>query len=206
MLRRTLAVAAGMIACSTPDSSSVDGRTIKQPPETTAKPTNQTDSSELARGFVQGFYDWYVPFADTSGAPGAIDRTLSRKPALLGTRLAAALREDSLARREPGHTEPPRELLNFDPFLYSQDPCGPFRADSGKQVSGGYRVWVKEACPGNSFERTPFALDVVSEGGRWVIIDVIYGEKSSLIAQLCQLARSDDQPDRRPKDCASWPP
>jgi hypothetical protein len=205
VLRRTLAsaVAAGMLACSTPDSSSVGSRTIQQP---AGAATTQPDSSELARTFVQGFYDWYAPFADTSGAPGAIGRTLSRKPSVLGTRLASALREDSLARHEPGRTEPPRELLNYDPFLYSQDPCGSFRADSVKQLSGAYRVSVREACPGNGFGNRPFALDVIGEGGRWVITDVVYGEKSSLIAQLCQLALRDDRPDRRPKDCASWPP
>jgi hypothetical protein len=194
--------------CVSPDSSRSDSGGARPSPETAVMSRGLADSSDLARAFVQEFYDWYARLAvDTTRRGNPLDSVLARNAPLLGSRLAAALDEDIRTRREPGLTEPAREFLNFDPFLDSQDPCKPYEAMSARPwATGGYRVSVRQACGESANrDRRPLAMHVAPEAGGWLITDVIYGDTSSIIGYLCRLAQGDDRPDRRPKDCASWP-
>lgn len=69
------------------------------------------------RAFAQAFYNWYVPIA-FHGYRDSTD-VLRHRPLVLTRELRTALREDAAAdarSRDPGG-------INFDPFLFSQDPC-----------------------------------------------------------------------------------
>jgi hypothetical protein len=75
---------------------------------------------ESVRGFVQGFYDWYVPKALDHKIFRAWDLALKTKSSVFSPELAQALREDSAAQDKAEKGE--LVGLDFDPFLNSQDP------------------------------------------------------------------------------------
>lgn len=69
---------------------------------------------------VQEFYDWYAPLAEkNSGAKIVSELAIQEKPALFSKELVAALKKDDAAQKKS------QEIvgLDFDPFLYSQDPA-----------------------------------------------------------------------------------
>jgi hypothetical protein len=77
-----------------------------------AKDAQKTPAS--LRGFVQGFYDWYVPKALGDNAGPAWDLVLRSRSSDLSPQLVQALREDLTAQAKAKG-----EIvgLDFDPFL-----------------------------------------------------------------------------------------
>ena len=78
------------------------------------------DSAESPRAFVQSFYEWYTPQAMQRTTSTPYFKVLERRGVYITNELALSLRPDSTAR--VNQPDGPRETLNFDPFLASQDP------------------------------------------------------------------------------------
>ena len=109
--------------------------------------------------------------------------------------LAAALRADSVAAHEDPMKQT-REVLNFDPFLESQDPCGPYEVIDVHRRGSAFIVPIR-VC--HSKGAGP-AVEVHAVDGRLRISNVLYGE-GDLKSYLCQWAKADLQIDKRPAKC-----
>jgi len=86
---------------------------------------------QSCRSFVQDFYDWYWnQFAGKTDDPAftpkslhRLDEVLQRKPPILSLELVRLLKGD---RRAGKNKEGDRAALDFDPFLNSKAPRGPY--------------------------------------------------------------------------------
>jgi hypothetical protein len=155
------------------------------------------DSSSAAGQFVQSFYDWYTPIALGESRVPRWWRVQSKASLYLDPALATALRSDSIARLASPETQT-RETLDFDPFLSSQDPCGPNEVSGVRRDGGVFRATVlKCRAPG-----VEIVVEVRVVNGRWRISNVVYGGKSrDLKYWLCKWAKEDLRPQRRPASC-----
>lgn len=155
--------------------------------------TSGRDSTAAVRQFVQGFYDWYTPIALSFPRFPAWYDVLNNADRYLDRDLAAAIRADSVAREGDPIT---RETLNFDPFLSSQDPCGPYEVIEVRRRGDTFRVPIR---PCHAKGAGP-VVEVRAVDGRWRIANVFYG-KGDLKSYLCQWAKADARTDRRPAKC-----
>ncbi len=160
------------------------------------------DSTAAVRKFVQGFYDWYAPFVQTEPRFPGWWQILSSAPGYLDANLASGLRADSAAQRIDPVS---REVIDFDPFLNSQDPCPRYEVTDVHSDGRSYRVSARPVCPNanwqywQTLDKTT-VVEVVPEGGHWKITNVFY-EKGDLKSLLCLNAKADTRPDRRPAKC-----
>ena len=150
-----------------------------------------------ARQFVQSFLDWYVPVVNDMNRQPAWWRVLTMRPHVLDPVLREALRADSAAGR--GDLTP-REVLNGDPFLDSQDPCPRYEAIEARRDSVGVRVTVKPVCANPTWQTQRPVILVRREGGEWTIVNVFY-QKHDLKYWLCEYAKADTRPEHRPSSC-----
>jgi hypothetical protein len=152
--------------------------------------------SAAVHGFVQGFYDWYAPIVDTNRVPGTWI-VLDSGNRFLEPHLADALRGDSIANVI---TPPSRDVLNFDPFLDSQDPCIPYKVAAVAQAGASFHVTIRPTCGSTAQTNRP-VVEVVSVNGKWKIANVSYQSGYNLRGILCEYAKADQRPDRRPATC-----
>jgi hypothetical protein len=153
------------------------------------------DSLRASRQFVQRFYDWYMPLALGRHAFPAEYYVLSNAGRYLDRDLAAALRADSVAE-QAGPSKATRQTLEFDPFLESQDPCGPYEVVDVARRGDAFRVRMR---PCHAKGVGP-VVEVRAMEGRWRITNVLY-DNGDLKSYLCQWAKADLLPDKRPAKC-----
>ncbi len=158
-----------------------------------------TDGDSVSAGeYVQSFYDWYVPMADSARDGPAFWRLLSAD--VLDSTLVEGLRADS-AFGDLSSKHGTREGLNFDPFLASQDPCPRYEvADTGADGPTGFRVTVKPVCAETTWQTQRPVIAVTHHDGRWKIVNVFY-ERSDVRSLLCGFAKADRIPERRSSGC-----
>src|SRR5262245_18240843 len=80
------------------------------------------DDTAAARRFVASFYRWYIPVANAKSHSPSYWRILTLRAGTPDGNLARALRADSSAQAQR-NAPPTRDVIDFDPFLDSQDPC-----------------------------------------------------------------------------------
>ena len=95
-----------------------------------------------ARSFVQTFYGWYAPMAAKATRGPAFALAIQRKPACFSPQLLQALADDAAAQAKVSDDV---VGLDFDPFLYSQDPSkgfvlGPVVLGPGVSKEEGFQV------------------------------------------------------------------
>lgn len=152
---------------------------------------------DSVRKFVQGFYDWYVPTALSSGSVPAPKMALRVKGRCFSPELERKLREDSEAQAKAKG-----EIvgLDFDPFLYSQDePAMRYRA--GKVLSKGksYLVVVHGVFSGNPDETLTVTAEVARKNGQWYFANFLYPDGHTLLGVLKALKADRDKPARKPR-------
>src|SRR5580700_8796469 len=89
-----------------------------------AQATSSSGRQRSCKAFVQGFYDWYVPKAAAERAPddsaqNTWELALKQKRSAFTPELYRALKEDADAQDK---VEEYSVGIDFDPFLYSQNP------------------------------------------------------------------------------------
>lgn len=146
---------------------------------------NQNDI-DSARLFVQGFYDWYVPLAKKENREPSSDIAIRTKGTLFSTELRLALREDAAAEAKAnGYVVG----LDFDPFLYSQDPSD--RYDVGKISRKDDRYWVEVY--GTRYGEKSAQPDVIAElvhkDSKWMFVNFHYPESSEDLMQILKSLR-----------------
>lgn len=153
---------------------------------------NQAQTQTSCHQFVQAFYDWYAPIADASANPG----TKSESPVLLALRsrrdsftpgLRRLLIEDDRAQSKA------HEIvgIDYDPFLFSQDPCERYAAEKVTIRNDRCFVEVHPICQGQRREKADVTGELGYQNGHWVFIDFHYlqDESGSLLSNLEALRR-----------------
>ena len=155
------------------------------------------DSIASAHQFVQQFYDWYAAIADTARRQ-PVWPVLSNRSQFLEADLAAALRGDSIGRvSEKGS----REVLDFDPFFGSSNPCKHYEVTDVTGQGGVFKASVRSVCVYAGGERGKVVVDLIANRAHWKISNVIYPQGGDLKYWLCKYAKEDTRTERRLMKC-----
>ena len=156
------------------------------------------DSLAAVQQFVQRFYDWYAPMADTSRRILPEWAVLRNPAQFLQAGLATAIRGDSAARET---TPISRDILDFDLFTGSSNSCNRYEATHAARQDGIFGVSVRSVCVYFGGERGEVVVNVVPEAGQWRIDNVLYPNGDNAKSLLCSYAKADIHKDRRPPKC-----
>lgn len=154
-----------------------------------AQGTSPQDVQKSCRDFVQGFYDWYVPKALRETKVPASDLAVEYKGSVFSPELLQALREDSDVRAKAAAGQ--IVSLDFDPFLYSQDPSERYVA-GGITVKGD-RYWVEvySVSSGKKSPKPVVVPELTLKAGRWIFVNFHYGNsKDSGFENLVSLLKN----------------
>jgi hypothetical protein len=143
--------------------------------------------SESLRGFVQEFYNWYVPRTLRDKPNSSWDLALKQKRSLFSPQLVRAIREDSAAQ-----IKSPREIvgLDFDPFLNSQDPSERYEVGNITPRGESYWVDIYGLWPGKKRERPDVMAELLHRNGRWLFVNFHYPGDKDLLSVLKSLAEN----------------
>lgn len=141
------------------------------------------------REFVQSFYDWYLPHARTERASPAWDLAVKERGSAFSRELTQLLREDSQAQAK---VTGDIVGLDFDPFLYSQDPAQRYLAGKTTRQGGACLVEIRRS--GHVAGRPDVVAELTYGDDRWTFANFHYGksaysEDENLLATLKTLQR-----------------
>ena len=139
---------------------------------------------DSCRQFVQRFYDWYVPKSDDKPGP-TVEDALKERRQEFGRELYSLLKEESDGQAKTDELV----RLDFDPFLFSQDPCNRYVAQQPKLVGNIYWVEVRGDCGPTDAQRQNVFAKVAWTGLAWEFVDFASARgavdaKRSLVAML----------------------
>jgi len=140
--------------------------------------------SESARRFVQNFYDWYAPGA-VKASSGNREFNWRTKAVDFDPTLFRALREDEDAQANA------KEIvgIDFDPFLSSQDPCVPYKAQKVVRKGDHYFVDVDAECENVTTERPTVTAELAERSGRWVFVNFHYPDPKPAGSDLLSILK-----------------
>ena len=173
-------------------ASAACGQRARVAPSSAVVPSAAEDSALAVRRFVQGFYDWYTPIALSDHRGPAWWSVLSSPVPYLDHDLAAAIRADSVARVAEPIT---RETLNFDPFLFSQDPCGPNEVMDVRRAGDSFRVPIRMCTSSGAW----VVVEVGFVDGGMTVLNVRSVNGDDIKSLLCKYAKEDARRDKRPR-------
>lgn len=164
---------------------------LTMPCSVLSQPKPSVETQRSAQAFVQGFYDWYIPIAQTNNSRPPFNIVLQNKPYLLSPELFRALEKDSEASAKSTDLVG----LDFDPFLNSQDPGDPGdRYEVGEAVRkrDGYSVKVFPVPVGSGTKgKSPIVLpEIKSRNGKWEFANFYYPGSGDLLSTLKRLAKN----------------
>ena len=144
-----------------------------------------------AAAFVQKFYDWYVPIAFKTTKEPSSNVAIAQRGSLFDPPLLKALKADAEASRK---SEGDIVGLDFDPFLYAQDPDHKYVAGEVSESGGFYRVNVYSVRKGKRAAKPDLVAEVKPAKDSFVFTNFLYGTDGDLIAILKQLAADRGNP------------
>jgi hypothetical protein len=134
-----------------------------------------------SREFVEQFYKWYVPLALNDQVNRSWDAALKLAPPPFSLELTKLLREDAVAQAEC------KELvgLDFDPFLYTQDPAQAYVVGKITHAGPDYRAEIYSVDHGVQSKEPGLIADFTQEKGHWFFVNFYYlSPKSDLLTVL----------------------
>jgi Protein of unknown function (DUF3828) len=143
---------------------------------------NDTNAhSDSARRFVQNFYIWYVPAVQVTQFAPPWKIALVEREDTFDHELALVLKDDIR-----GQEDVTGEIVgvDFDPFLYSQDPCERYEVGSVSARQGKYFIDVHGVCSGVRNGLPDVVAEVAEQGGRWRIVNLHYAKDKNLVSIL----------------------
>lgn len=156
----------------------------------------EQETQESCRKFVQAFYDWYLSKEGRSGkmSTPSMDIVLKRKAEVLSPELYRLLKEDREAQKKATGDI---VGIDFDPFLYSQDPSVHFEAVNVTRKGPSYFVGVYGVQSGKRQEHV--IPELVQQDGHWIFVNFHYGKNQwSDDSNLLQILK-DNKADREKK-------
>ncbi|TPM16301.1 hypothetical protein [Mesorhizobium sp. B2-3-5] len=147
---------------------------------------NQAVAQPTAVQFTQAFYDWYGPAA-FKNADQAYAAAISDHASEFDPRLLEALREDLAAQSKVSG-----EIvgLDFDPFLFSQDPAEFYQAGKSSNHGGVYSVELHEVVGAKPSTATDVTAQIEIENGSWRFVNFVYPDGNDLLKVL-EILKSD---------------
>lgn len=145
--------------------------------------------------FVQGFYDWYVPIAFNGRSTPAYSIAIGKKGDIFSPELKSQLQANSKIYAGQGDSI---KSLDFDPFLFSQDPWPEYKATGA--VLAGEKCYVSVGAVSSGKVSEISNLRAVSEkrNEKWVFVDFIYmgsgqGKDTNLSELLSEIVGSESK-------------
>ncbi|HEV7923268.1 MAG TPA: hypothetical protein VGR02_20995 [Thermoanaerobaculia bacterium] len=148
-------------------------------------PADEQKTVRALQSSVQAFYDWYAPRANHAGEGRPSDAVLTGKRFTLGSRLAAALKEDSAAQDQASEIVG----LDFDPFLNTQEPCERYVVGGVHKVGSAYLVDVHGVCGKERSKKPDVVVEAKRDGSRWIFVNFRYPPDDDLLSILGLLKR-----------------
>jgi hypothetical protein len=156
------------------------------------------DVSGSLRGFVQNFYDWYLPMAMKNTPVSPWDRALQSKSSIFDPQLAQALREDSAAEAKNAKNGGDHYVgLDVDPFLCSQDPGDRYEVGRISQKGETYWVEIYSVWSGKKGEKPAVVAELRQKDGSWLFVNFHAGVGGDLLTDL-KLLREDRRKASKP--------
>lgn len=144
-----------------------------------------------AQAFTQKFYDWYVKQDSQNDNESAEEITLKQKPQFFDAVLMQALKEDLVASaKSPGEIVG----LDFDPFMNTQDTCGPYKTGKVTQEGDTYRVEVFGRCAPEKPGQPDVIVALKQVKGSWIFVDFFYPGNGDLLSVLQELKKEREHP------------
>ena len=130
-------------------------------------------NERACRETVGSFYHWYAPLALRQRATPAWAIAQKERSKAFTSELARLLKEDSEAQ-----TKAVGDIvgLDFDPFLYTQDPSGGYTV--GKTTIKGESCFVQLAWPRQGSEKRDVIAELVYRHDQWVFTNFHYGKSA----------------------------
>jgi hypothetical protein len=130
--------------------------------------------------FVEGFYSWYVPHNMSGDSIAGRSKHLRLIRSELSPQLAKLLEEDSAAQAKC------RDLigLDFDPFLYTQEPAQHYKVGRMVQTKTGYSAYIYRLESGKIADQPDVIADFAQREGHWYFVNFHYPGGSDLLTQL----------------------
>jgi hypothetical protein len=152
---------------------------------------NDASSKQSCRTFVQSFYDWYSPIANEMANPGKssgpfFPYALTSRPEIFSGHLTRSLLKDHEAQAKATEVVG----LDYDPFLFSQDPCASYVAEDVTLRAGHCFVEVHSVCEGKKSSVADVVPELEFVENQWVFLNFHYGKSDSggLLASLKALS------------------
>jgi hypothetical protein len=144
-----------------------------------------------AGAFVQKFYDWYVPLALKTKKEPSGYVAIAQRPGLFDAPLLNAITADAEAARK---STDDIVGLDWDPFLYEQDPDHKFVAGDVAEAGGLYRVSVYGVRKGKRDAKPAVVAELKPANDSFVLTNFLYGTDGDLMGMLKQLADDRGKP------------
>ncbi|MGA3024309.1 MAG: hypothetical protein ABSF98_06035 [Bryobacteraceae bacterium] len=143
--------------------------------------------------FVQEFYNWYAPKTLQNNPVRTWDIAVKDKSAMFSPELLRALKEDSLASdKSAGDIVG----LDFDPFLYSQDPAPHYELGRITARGAGWLVEVHAAQSGRKSQKPNVVAELSAANGRWQFVNFHY-EGGQDLTSILKTLRQDREKDAK---------
>jgi hypothetical protein len=152
-----------------------------------AQTKNISNANRSPRGFVQRFYDWYVPKAVEHSSAPAWNVALQAKGSSFSPELRVKLRKDSAAQ---ARAEGEIVGLDFDPFLNGQDPDPHYQVKKIRRRGERYRVSIDSSSTANSSNNPSVIAEVMQQRGQWRFVNFRYANGRDLLSILKALNSS----------------
>ena len=137
------------------------------------------------RDFVQEFYSWYTSSA-VQKTPGRVwDVALKNRGSSFAPDLVRQLKADSLAQEKSSGDI---VGLDFDPFLYSQEPARHYTVG---QVTAKGAGWLVEVRAGKN---AATVAEIAPAGAGWQFVNFHYEEGQDLLTMLKQMRADREKP------------
>lgn len=160
-----------------------------------ASSAEASDSSLVAssREFVEKFYAAYVPKALAEHAGPAWQFAIDKMSASFDGGLLQALKDDLAAQAQSSGDD--IVGLDFDPFLYSQDPAEHFEVGAARQEGTKYLVNVYPVISGKRSQEPGVIPELMYEKGHWLFVNFRYPGDDDLltILKLMKASRESQQ-------------
>ena len=159
--------------------------------------TSSAPNLKSGRQFVQEFYDWYAPVALRESAVPSSDVALHVRRSAFAPKLFRKLKEDSEAQSSCNEIVG----IDFDPFLYSQDPAQHYEVAEISQNGRVFRAEISGVQFGERSKKPDVIAEFIEENGRWTFTNFHYPDTGTdLLAILgtprskCTVPRSPGKP------------
>ena len=150
-----------------------------------------TEARDSLRGFVQEFYDWYVPKFWKRSPKLAVKIALKQRDYLFRPELARALGDYSMLRRKGRRTI---AGSMHDPFLNAGEACERYGVGAISSEGSTYRVSIYPICSGLAPGNSVVDAELARDGKHWVFVNFSYPGEGDLLTHVREIKEANESP------------